>query len=267
MQGERCAGPMTTPLLATVVAALFCLTPAAARAQAADGAPPGQQMRFADQINAFLDQDRTAPPQKEAILFIGSSIFRQWTNVKEHMAPLPVFNRAFGGSRTWEVLHYMDRVVLPYRPRIIVYYTGSNDVNAGERAPAIAGRIKAFVSKAHAALPETLIYFVAINRSPDKRDRWNVVDAVNADLKALSATTPYLRYIDLNPALFDSRGEPRTELYLPDGLHFHPPAYDLFAAIIKPVLTEAWQQVGAKPAKSGAAAWPALPGRAARAMR
>ena len=49
---------------------------------------------------------------------------------------------------------------------------------------------------------------------------------MNADLKAMSATTPYLRYIDLNPVLFDSKGEPRTELYRPDGLHFHPPAYD-----------------------------------------
>jgi len=267
MQREKRADPAKTALFTTVVAALIFLAPALAWAQAGDGAPPGQQMRFADQINAFLEQDRTAPPPKEAILFIGSSIFRQWANVKEHMAPLPVFNRAFGGSRTWEVLHYMDRVVLPYRPRIIVYYTGSNDVNAGEAAPAIAGRIKSFVSKAHAALPETLIYFVAINRSPDKRDRWNVVDAVNSDVKALSATTPHLRYIDLNPVLFDSHGEPRTELYLPDGLHFHPPAYDLFAAIIKPVLTEAWRQVGTKPAKSGAAVWPAPPGRAARAMR
>ena len=65
-------------------------------------------------------------------------------------------------------------------------------------------------------------------------------------MKALTATTPYLRYIDLNPVLFDSRGEPRTELYRPDGLHFFPPAYDLFAAIIKPVLTKAWQEVGSQ---------------------
>ena len=236
--------------------ALVALTVREAAAQRPAGAPAGQEMRFADQIKAFLDRDRTAPPPKDAILFIGSSIFRQWTNVKEHMAPLPVFNRAFGGSRTWEVLHYMDQIVLPYRPRIIVYYTGSNDVSAGEPAPAIAGRIKAFVARAHATLPDTLIYFVAINRSPDKRDRWNVVDAVNADLKATSATTPYLRYIDLNPALFDARGEPRTELYQPDGLHFHPPAYDLFAAIVKPVLTEAWQQVGSRSTTSEAAVSP-----------
>lgn len=246
MQLNRLRSSDSRLLTMVVSAALTWTTVRMVEAQATQGPPAGQEMRFADQIKTFVDQDRTAPPPQGAILFIGSSIFRQWTNVKEHMAPLPVFNRAFGGSRTWEVLHYMDQIVLPYRPRIIVYYTGSNDVNAGESAPAIAGRVKEFVAKAHGALPQTLIYFVAINRSPDKRARWNVVDEVNADLKALSANTSHLRYIDLNPVLFDRRGEPRSELYRDDGLHFHPPAYDLFAGIIKPVLTEAWQQLGTR---------------------
>lgn len=60
------------------------------------GADPA---RFATAIAAFEAQDKTAPPAKGGILFIGSSIFRQWTNVAEQMAPLPVFNRAFGDRR------------------------------------------------------------------------------------------------------------------------------------------------------------------------
>ena len=215
---------------------------AAAAAQAAAAAPATREIRFADQIKAMLDGDKTAPPPENGILFIGSSIFRQWTNVREHMAPLPAFNRAFGGSRTWEVLHYMDQVVLPYRPRIIVYYTGSNDVSAGESARAIVERTKEFIARAHAALPATRVYYVAINRSPDKRDKWDVVDAVNAQMKVVAGSTPHLRYIDLNPVLFKN-GEPRMELYRPDGLHFHPPAYDEFTGIIKPVLTQAWQEL------------------------
>jgi hypothetical protein len=209
----------------------------------ATAAPAGQQIRFAYEIKQMLNGDRIAPPPQNAILFIGSSIFRLWPNVKEQMAPLPVFNRAFGGSRTWEVLHYMNEIVLPYRPRIIVYYTGSNDVNAGQPAQAIVGRTMEFMTRTHAALPATRIYYVAINRSPDKRDKWDVVDAVNAQMKTAASSSSYLRHIDLNPVLFRD-GEPRTELYLPDGLHFHPPAYDEFTAIVKPVLTQAWREVG-----------------------
>lgn len=238
--------------------ALWPTAPERASAQAlATPAAATRPIGFGPDIRAFLDRDKTDPPPRDAILFIGSSIFRQWTNVREHMAPLPVFNRAFGGSRTWEVLHYMDQIVLPYRPRIIVYYTGSNDVNAGESAPDIVSRTKAFIDRTHAALPDTRIYFVAINKSPDKRDRWNVVDAVNNELRAAVASTPHLRYIDLNPVLFDAKGEPRIELYRPDGLHFHPPAYDLFAGIIKPILVDAWKELGrtsATPDPEGAVA-------------
>lgn len=239
-----------------ILVGLLALSPLAverASAQAvATPAPVNRPVGFAGDIRAFLDRDKTDPPPRDAILFIGSSIFRQWANVREHMAPLPVFNRAFGGSRTWEVLHYMDQIVLPYRPRIIVYYTGSNDVNAGESAQDIVSRTKAFVDRAHAALPDTRLYYVAINKSPDKRDRWNVVDAVNNELRAFAKSTPHLRYIDLNPVLFDTKGEPKAELYRPDGLHFHPPAYDLFAGIIKPVLVEAWKELGKTSAAGGA---------------
>jgi len=229
-------------IIVTIVAlsaiAFRTVRPVEAQATAAT-----HEVRFADQIAAFLDADKKAPPPQQAILFIGSSIFRQWTNVEEQMAPLPVFNRAFGGSRTWEVLHYMDQIVLPYHPRIIVYYTGSNDVNAGEPAAAITGRIKEFIARVHTALPGTRVYFVAINKSPDKRARWDVVEAANAEMKAMAATTPYVKFIDMNPAIFDSKGEPRMDLYREDGLHFYPPAYVEFTKIVKPVLTAAWREM------------------------
>src|SRR4051794_30379867 len=96
------------PALVVAIGLLSWFTARAGSAQATATAPAGQQLQFADAIESFVHQDRAAPPPNEAILFIGSSIFRQWTTVKEQMAPLPVFNRAFGGSRTWEVLHYMD---------------------------------------------------------------------------------------------------------------------------------------------------------------
>ncbi len=227
------------PVLAQQAApAATAARPAGSRA----GAPPGQQVRFQDAIQAFLDQDRTSPPPQEGILFIGSSIWRQWANVKEHMAPLPVFNRAFGGSRTWEILHYMDQIVLPYRPKIIVYYCGSNDINAGEPAPAIVARFQEFVSRVHAKLPETRIFFASVHKAPQKRDDWAVVEAVNASVKTIAASAPLVDYIEMNPLLFDASGEPRMELYRPDGLHFHPPAYDEFAKVIRPIIAGAWKE-------------------------
>jgi lysophospholipase L1-like esterase len=232
---------MRTLTLHLIAAACAALAPSFAAAQNAPAAP-AHEVRFAADIDRFLENDKTAPPPRHAILFIGSSIFRLWSTVSEQMAPLPVFNRGFGGSRTWEILAYMDKIVLPYEPDIIVYYCGSNDVNAGEPADAIVARFEQFVERVAERLPGTRVFFVSIHRSPDKRARWNVVDEANARIKALAYATPNLDYIEVNSVLFDASDEPRTELYLADGLHFHPPAYAEFTKIIKPVLERAWSE-------------------------
>src|SRR5207248_1947169 len=60
--------------------------------------------RFQGEIQQMLARDKTNPPPQGGILFIGSSIFRFWTHLSEQMAPLPVFNHAFGGSVTQDIL-------------------------------------------------------------------------------------------------------------------------------------------------------------------
>ena len=37
---------------------------------------------------------------KGPIVFVGSSIFHRWTELQQHMAPLPVVNIAFDGAVT-----------------------------------------------------------------------------------------------------------------------------------------------------------------------
>ena len=223
-------------------------TPARAQAVAVSQAPTAAPAalnltRFEKDIVAFEQADRTSPPPPGGILFVGSSIFRQWTGVQAHMAPLPVFNRAFGGSRTPEQVHYMERIVLPYRPRVIVYYCGSNDVNANETAETIAANYETFSERVRVALPGTRVYFASIIKAPQKRDRWDVVEAANARVRAYSARTPGRGYIDLHPALESAPGQPRMDLYLPDQLHYLPAAYDRMAAVVRPVIERAWAEV------------------------
>ena len=214
--------------------------PAAPPQAPAAAAASARAPRYANEIAAYLEQDKVSPPPTDGILFVGSSIFRLWTTLEQQMAPLPVFNRGFGGSRTDEVLFYMDRIVLPYRPRVIVYYCGSNDVNAGDEAAVIAGRVQEFARRVGAALPKTTIYFVSVNKAPQKRDRWDVVEAVNRAMQDYASRAPNLKYIDVNPVLFDAQGEPRLDMYVSDRLHLTPPAYAGFTDIIKPILLRAW---------------------------
>src|SRR5579863_5674723 len=185
---------------------------------------------------------RAASPERGGIVFTGSSIFRFWTHLTDQMAPLPVLNRAIAGTVTQDMLARIGQLVLPYHPRIVVYYCGSNDISAGEDAGPIVERTKRFIQILHEKSPNTFFYYTAIQKAPEKRERWDVVEAVNREMERYSRQAVNVGYIDLNPVLFDSRNNVRENLFLPDGLHFRPDstAYTEFGEIVKPILMKAW---------------------------
>ena len=179
------------------------------------------------------------PPGPAGIMFVGSSIFHRWTHLQAQMAPLPVTNIAFDGAQTDDMLRLVDGYVLPKRPKVVAYYCGSNDVDVGEPAAAIVSRIRLFVERVMTALPETQFVFVSVNRAPEKKDRWDVVDAVNRQIELYAAVNPRVVYVDVNPVLFNADGSSRLEFFMTDRLHLRPAAYEEFTRILKPVLTRA----------------------------
>ena len=224
---------------------LLLLAPFAMQAAAAPEEAAKRWAQYEPSFKAFAEEDRAKPPVKGGILFVGSSIFRKWTDVAEHMAPLPVLNRAFGGSRTGDQIARFDQVVPPYAPKVIVYYCGSNDLKAGktpEDPAEIFGRFRGFSARVQKYSPATRVIYVSSTRSPDRVARWEQVDHYNALVRAYCAATPQHTFIDINPALVDADGHPRLDLYLADKLHFHPPAYVEFTKIIKPVLERVWAE-------------------------
>ena len=200
--------------------------------------------QYEPSFQAFAELDRANPPELGGILFVGSSIFRQWTTVAEQMAPLPVLNRAFGGSRTGDQLARFDQLVPRYAPKVIVYYCGSNDIKAkpADAPDKIFTRFREFSERVREKFPATGLIYVSATRSPDRVERWEHVDHYNALARAYCAATPGRTFVDVNPALVDAKGHPRLDLYLDDKLHFHPPAYVAFTAIIKPVLERVWTE-------------------------
>ena len=93
--------------------------------------------RYEPAFKSFAEADQAKPVVKGGILLVGSSIFRLWADVAEQMAPLPVLNRAFGGSRVADQLARFDQLVPTYAPKIIVYYCGSNDIKANQDSPEV----------------------------------------------------------------------------------------------------------------------------------
>lgn len=206
-------------------------------------------MQYEPSFKAFAEADLAKPPAKGGILFVGSSIFRQWKELADHMAPLPVLNRAFGGSRTGDQLARFEQLVPVYEPKVMVYYCGSNDLNAkpADDSDVIFARFREFSERVRAKYPATRLIYVTATRSPDRVARWEQVDHYNALARAYCAATPGRTFVDINPALVDANGHPRLDLYVADKLHFHPAAYVAFTAIIKPVLERVWAEANGQP--------------------
>ncbi len=216
------------------------------RGSAAETSPAGAMPPppFEADIRAFREMDRTNAPTPGGILFVGSSIFRQWTNVTSAMAPLPVVNRAFGGSRTADQLLRFDAVVVPWAPRLVVYYCGSNDLKAGEPPEAIFGRFREFDERLRRDFSTTRLVFVSATRSPDREPMWDRVDDYNRRVREHCLATPGRTFVDVNPLLFDAAGRPRLELYQPDRLHLLPAAYAEFARVLRPVVAREAEAAG-----------------------
>src|SRR5712691_2686568 len=126
----------------------------------------------------FAPAHPLAAQDKSPIVFVGSSIFHRWTQLTAQMAPLPVTNIAFDGAQTDDWNRLIESRVIPLKPKVVAYYCGSNDVDAGDSAARIVGRIRQFIDRVTKAVPETRIVFVSVNRAPEKRDRWDVVDDI-----------------------------------------------------------------------------------------
>lgn len=189
-------------------------------------------------IERFEAQDRVTPPPRDPIVFTGSSSITLWESLERDMSPLPALNRGFGGARIDQVTYYADRIVIPYHPRAVVLFAGTNDI-AGpnpKTAEQVLQGYLAFVNKVQAACPQTPIYYVSITPTPSRWKYWPIVCEANRLIQAHTATDPRLRFIDLTDKILGPDGKPNRALFRFDRLHPNKKAYALWTAAIKPVL-------------------------------
>ena len=189
-------------------------------------------------IQKFEAQDRLMPPPPDKIVFVGSSSFTLWSTLEQDMLPLPAINRGFGGAKINDVVRYTDRIVIPYHPRAIVLFAGTNDI--ADPKPATAQEVfdgyLSFVKCVQATLPETPIYYVAITPSASRWKYWSIAREANRLISEHAKSDPRLRFIDLTDHLLDPDGKPNRSLYRMDRLHPNKRGYAKWTAVIKPVL-------------------------------
>ena len=193
--------------------------------------------KWTDAINKFTQADATNPPPQGAVVFVGSSSIVRWESLEKDFAGTKVINRGFGGSELADSVFYADRIVVPYRPRVVVLYAGENDLNAGKTPETVVADFKAFAQKVHAALPDTKIVFIAIKPSPS---RWKIKDQfirTNALIAAECAKDKRrFAFADIYPLMLDAKGQPRPELFVKDMLHMNAAGYEIWKPVVAPLI-------------------------------
>jgi lysophospholipase L1-like esterase len=187
---------------------------------------------FESEIEKFEAADRAQMPPKGAVLFVGSSSIRFWTNVAECFPKKKIIARGFGGSTMADALYFADRIILPYQAKQILVYEGDNDLAAGKSPETVFGEFKTLVEKIHAASPKTKIWFISVKPSPSRAKIESQARALNADIELWSKTQKRVGYIDVWNPMLGPDGKPRPDIFRPDNLHMNAAGYEIWTKII-----------------------------------
>ncbi len=195
--------------------------------------------RFATEIANFDKQDAERPVAAGGIVFTGSSSVRFW-KVTEAFPDLPVLNRGFGGSVANDLIIYANQVVLRYKPRVLVVYTGGNDLHAKLTTGEAFDDYTKFLTMVHEKLPDTRVIVSSVKVAPIRAEEIEKVKKLNSLLEAWIKEKPWIRWVEATNYLMGPDGQPMENFYRSDRLHLNDEGYAKWNAIIGPVIREEW---------------------------
>lgn len=223
---------MRSSFVFSIALGAACLVQASGYSQ--DAKPPN---RWESAIQEFEARDREQAPPLNGILFTGSSSIRMW-DLERWFPDLPVINRGFGGSAYSDLVLFADRIVFPYKPRIMVLYSGDNDIAGGKTAEEVLETVQTLLGGVRKQLPETRIAIIAIKPSIARWKLFDEIKKANALIKAACEADAQLVYVDIETPMLGEDGKPQKELFLDDGLHLNDAGYALWTERVKPHLSD-----------------------------
>lgn len=221
-----------------LVSLLLACAPALSANAAALPSIPAQvsSPEWEQDMRRFAESDAASPPPKHAVLFVGSSSIRFWDTLTGDFPDWPTINRGFGGSQVRDATWYADRIVIPYRPRAIVFYAGDNDLVTGRTPEQVRDDVHAFLVRVRRALPRVPVFWLSIKPSPSRQALRPQMDRANALVRADLRRFPDTHYVDVATPLLGADGLPRPELFREDMLHMRPAGYALWTQALAPAL-------------------------------
>ena len=193
---------------------------------------------FYDEIQQFKRLDSAHFPQKNAILFVGSSSIRKWQDVQEYFPDVKVINRGFGGSELSDAIRYANDIIIPYHPRQIVIYSGENDLAYSDTiTPAIVlRRFETLFTIIRSALPMVPIVYISIKPSPSRQKLMPEMVEANRLIKNYLQSKKKAVFVDVYHKMLSANGKPMPDIFVEDNLHMNAKGYHIWQKAIRPYL-------------------------------
>ena len=169
------------------------------------------------------------------VMLAGSSSIEFWESSKEDLMPIVSYNHGIGGTTIEEWDNKLNqRLVFPYKPKMVVYYVGINNViNSKQDSATIWNNLKNFFDHTHAALPNTKVQYIMMNLIPGYKGYFDTINSVNANVVEYQKNNAWLTLINPGTALLKENGEPNAAYFRTDGLHLSYYGYVVWGDIIK----------------------------------
>lgn len=197
-----------------------------------------QKNPFKEEINNFKKLDSTHPPQKNAILFVGSSSFHFWTDVQDYFPGYTIINRGFGGSSLPNVIFYANDIIFPYHPKQVVIYCGENDLAASDTVTAqiVLTRFKKLFVQIRKRIPGVSLVFISIKPSPSRQSLMHRMVAANKLIKNYLSHNINTGFVDVYHKMLKADGSPMDDIFKEDKLHMTAKGYVIWQKAIQPFL-------------------------------
>jgi hypothetical protein len=191
---------------------------------------------FDNEIREFKHQDSLKFPPKNAILFIGSSSIRKWTDLEQRFVKEPIIRRGVGGCELWQVVdYYTPYILFLYHPRKIFIYAGENDIAAGKSGKFVFEEFQKLWEMINKKLPDATIYFMSIKPSPSRAKFFPEVEIANKLVKNYLSNKPNSTFIDVSTVILKKNTTVSdSSLFESDLLHLNNKGYDKWQAVLEP---------------------------------
>ncbi len=188
--------------------------------------------RFQKAVEELVKKEYNFSPDKEVVVFAGSSSIRMWKDVQAAYPEYNVINNGFGGSHFSDLIHYYRELIAIRRPDILFIYEGDNDIFSGKNPKKVADEARQLINKVHQDFPETKIVLISAKPSLARWKLKKEYQQLNRYLEKLAKKREGLEYADVWKAMVDERGDVYTDIFVDDNLHLNEKGYEIWEEVI-----------------------------------